>query len=223
MHTYKKGETCPRYTLFIQSDERPIKVRFQRYIVGRPNLLTLKINLVGRHLNPLLHNMGSELVQYFDEVDVWCKNDEYPPIIEIDQRVILPTKPFKFFDLNMMLPEGMWLHRKYDRIFGNSIASVSENFNHILSSTLFAAEETEENDVIYKMKPEDLEENKAEQANLASTSLQKAKSKVNLQMPIAVASSKKLMQIKSEGADAKAIKKLMKKGASKDAKSKKKK
>ena len=162
--------------------------------------------------------MGSELAQYFHHVDVWCKNDEYPPLIEIDQRLVEPSRPFKFEDLYKMLPEGMWLHRKYDRMFGNSIASMGENFNHILCSTLFPAEDDEEDqEELFGIKPEKYEQIIQNQQNLNVVK----KKKIPLQMPILAASSKKLMQLKSEGSDAKAIRKLMKKAVEKAPKPKK--
>jgi hypothetical protein len=202
-------------------DNRPFKIRLQRYIVGRPNLLNLKIKLVGRHLQPLVDNLGSELIQYYFDVDVWCKNDEYPPLIEIDQRLISPDKPFKFEDLYLMLPEGMWLHRKYDRVFGNSIASMTDNYNHILSSTLYPADDIKN---AAGNEEEDLSTNEDMKTfnQFIEQTQGKKKKKTNLSMPIGVASSKKIMQLKSEGSDAKSIRKLMKK-SDKDSKSKSKK
>jgi hypothetical protein len=179
------------------------------------------MKLVGRHLQPLTSNMGSELVQHYFDVDVWCINDEYPPLIEIDQRLIAPNKPFKFEDLYLMLPEGMWLHRKYDAMFSNAIASMTDNFNHIISSTMYPADDVEDADNIQEDSEAINDEMKAMNDFLLKTQGKKKK-KAQLSMPIATASSKKLMQLKAEGADAKAIRKLMSKGADKGAKPKKK-
>ena len=217
----KKKDFRVNYSLKLE-DSRPFKIRFQRYIVGRPNLLNLKIKLVGRHLQPLVDTLGSEIVQHFFDVDVWCQNDEYPPLIELDQRLISPDKPFKFEDLYLMMPEGMWLHRKYDRVFGNAIVSMTDNFNHIISSTLYPADDIKnasENDV----EDESLNEEYKAFHDFIEHNQGKRKRKAGLSMPIAVASSKKLMQLKSEGSDAKSIRKLMKKSGEKDSKAKKKK
>lgn len=113
------------------------KLRFQRYIVGRPNLLTLQIKLVGRHLNELISDLDFELAQLYNEVDVWVTTDDYPPIIELDCRMVSHKKPFKFLDLIKLLPEGMWLHRKYDSLMYQSIVTLGENYNLLLSSNNF--------------------------------------------------------------------------------------
>ena len=39
----------------------------------------------------------------------------------------------------------MWLHRKYDREYNNAIASMTENWNHILSNRLFSTPDDEVN------------------------------------------------------------------------------
>ncbi len=205
----------------LPGDDRPFKIRFQRYIVGRPNLLNLKIKLVGRHLQPLLINMGSEMVQYYFDVDVWCKNEEYPPLIEIDYRLISPSEPFKFEDLSLMLPDGIWLHRKYDRVMQNSIASMTDNFNQVISSTLYPADDNDNAAEIGSDEQEMSDEVKAMNDFIEQTQGAKKK-KTKLSMPLNVASSKKLMQIKNDGADAKAIRKLMKTGGEKGGKAKKK-
>lgn len=113
------------------------KLRFQRYIVGRPNLLTLELRLVGRHLNEMLTDFDLELAQLHHFVDVWVSTDDYPPILEIDCRLFIHKKPFKFVDLIKILPEGMWLHRKYDSLMYQSIVTLGENYNLLLASNNF--------------------------------------------------------------------------------------
>jgi hypothetical protein len=189
----------------------PTKIRFQRFIEGRPNLLTLKIKLIGRHLQPYLQNLGVEIAQYYHEVDVWTTTEEYLPLIEIDTRLVSPDKPFKFLDLSLMLPEGMWLHRKYDRVMYNSIASMGENFNMILASTLYPADDPDNVSGAANNDEAELSGDiKHMNDFIEQTQGPKQNKKKALSMPLAVASSKKLLQIKSEGADTKAIRKLMK-------------
>jgi hypothetical protein len=190
--------------------DRPVKIRFQRYIEGRPNLLKLQLKLVGRHLQPLLQDMNVEIAQFYFDVDVWCKNEEYPPILEIDTRLISPDHPFKFLDLSLMLPEGMWLHRKYDRVMYNAIASMGENYNMVLASTQITAEDPDNAGEVGADQTELSDELKEMNDFIEKTQGPKQKKKKSLSMPLSAASSKKLMQVKNEGADAKAIRKLMK-------------
>jgi hypothetical protein len=189
-------------------------VRFQRYIVGRPNLLTLEVKLIGKHLNPVMMDMDNEVVQYYFNVDVWCTNDEYPPLLEIDCRLVLPSKPFLFKDLSMMLPEGMWLHRKYDKLLYNSIVSLGENYNTFISSTLYPIDAIDLNEGKDAQVSEDA---KQMQEFLESQGAKKKKKKL-VTMPLAGASSKKIMQSKEEGSDNSALRRMMIKQQSSDKK-----
>jgi hypothetical protein len=170
--------------------------------------------MVGIELNPFIRDLDVECVQYYKEIDIWCTNEEYPPLLEIDTRLLLPEKRFKFIDLAMLLPEGMWLHRKYDNVMYNSIISIGENYNYFLASTQFPfdsfkkSQDKERKDII-----EQLKESKLKAAET------KIKKPVN--MPIMAASSKKLLAAKNEGADQKAITNMMKKASKSPKKDKK--
>lgn len=85
----------------------------------------------------MLIDFDLELAQLFHQVDVWVTTDDYPPIIEIDCRIFTHKKPFKFVDLLKILPEGMWLHRKYDSLMYQSIVTLGENYNLLLASNNF--------------------------------------------------------------------------------------
>lgn len=154
--------------------------------------------------------MNVEIAQYYFDVDVWCKNEEYPPILEIDTRLITPDRPYKFLDLSLMLPEGIWLHRKYDRVMYNSIASMGENFNMVLASTQITAGDPENAAEVGNDTTELSDELKEMNDFIEKTQGPKQKKKKSLSMPLSAASSKKLMQIKNDGADANAMRKLMK-------------
>jgi hypothetical protein len=190
--------------------ETPYKMRFQRYIVGRPNLLTLEIKFVGRELNPYLRDMDIEFAQYFNKFDIWTVNDEYPPLLEIDVRRVFPWQPYKIIDLKMDLPEGMWLHRKYDNLMYQAICSMGENYNYFLSSNIIPFDEsyktTDELEAEMMFDSDEEEElKKKEEAKKV------VKKKTPHTMPVVTASAKKLMQIKGEGATRKALKDNLKK------------
>ncbi len=195
----------------------PYKLRFQRFIPGRANLINVDINLIGKGINPLLMDLDCEIAQYHRFVDIWTTVEDYPPIIEIDTRLIFPHKPFKFIDLQGMLPEGVWLHRKYDNVMQTSIASMGENFNYLLSSNLYPIEELREEGDFNQEQGQELMQMQ-EAMKLAG----KNKLKKKPTMPFQAASSKKLMQTKTEGADPAALRKLMTSGSKSDKKPKKK-
>jgi predicted DNA binding CopG/RHH family protein len=183
----------------------------------------LEIKLIGKALNPILADMDVEIVQYFHDVLVWTKVEDYPPLIEIDTRLIAPNKPFKFIDLSYMLPEGVWLHKKYDRVLYNSIASMGENFNYFLSSNAYPIEDATNLSLDKEEETEETQEIKEIQ-ELMTQAHQNKKKKKAVTMPFNAVSSKKMMQTKNEGADPKALRKLMlggSKGGDKKGKGKK--
>lgn len=157
--------------------------------------------------------MDCELVQYYNEVDVWCKNEEWPPVIEIDARILRPYFPFKFIDLAKYLPDGIWLHRKYDNMYNNGIISVGDNFNYFISNKLYPFDDPSK--VLKENEDESTisEELEARQEFLKNTQGIKKKSTKIVTMPLVAASSKKILQLKSEGADAAALRNSMKKNA----------
>lgn len=44
---------------------------------------------------------------------VWCYNDRYPGVIEVDCKDLSPNMPIKIGDVEKMLPDGMFLHKHY--------------------------------------------------------------------------------------------------------------
>ena len=154
--------------------------------------------------------MNVEIAQYYHDVEVWCKNEDYPPLFEIDTRWITPDSPFKFLDLSLMLPDGMWLHRKYDRVMYNSIASMGENFNMLIASTQIPVDDPDNVGEVGADDTELSDELKEMNDFIEKTQGPKTKKKKGLSMPLSAASSKKLMQVKTEGADSKALRNLMK-------------
>lgn len=192
----------------------PYKVNFQRFINGRPNLLTLPIKMSAQQLNPLIRDLNFDFTQHFHEVQVWTEHDEFPPLIEIDTRLITHFEPFRYFELAQILPEGMWLHRKYDRCMYSAIASMHENFNYILASRMFPLDEESGS------KQQGDEKTQMALHNMVETNKQKEliAQKKERNMPFSVASAKKILSIKSEGADVKAFRNSFKKGAKKDKK-----
>jgi hypothetical protein len=111
------------------------KVHFQRYIPGRPNLLTLEIEVVAQDKNHYIREFDSETKQSIEQIDVWCFNETFLPKIEIDARLVTPKRCFRIADLEDHLPEGMFLHRKYDSCRHHSIFTISETWNQVLAST----------------------------------------------------------------------------------------
>lgn len=91
---------------------RPIYIEFQRFIPGRPNLLRLPIAPVmedkSYHFQAgcLFHFLRRELL-------VWCYNETYPGVIEVDCKDLSPNMSIKIGDIEKQLPHGMFLHNSF--------------------------------------------------------------------------------------------------------------
>jgi hypothetical protein len=170
-------------------------------------------------LNYHIQTLDFEVAQYYHKIDVWCVNDTYPPRLEIDSRLVSFDKPLRFRDVETFLPEGMWIHRKYDREYNNAIIGMTENWNHILSNRLFSAPAelatAGEGQSNVELSPT-LQH--AKEMNEKSEELKKNKKKAKKDMPFSLTSSKRLMQLKGQGANAKAVKEALQKGVDKSKK-----
>ena len=91
----------------------PVKIWFQRYIVGRPNLLKISIKPVDIDSNPFFR-WGANFRTIDDELYVWCYRDKYPAVIEVDASIISPKNNIQIGHVERLLPEGMYLHKTYD-------------------------------------------------------------------------------------------------------------
>jgi hypothetical protein len=123
------------YQILILDHKFLRKVHFQRYIPGRPNLLTLPVEVVAEDKNHYMREFDSDVYQHINSIDVWCFNETFVPVIEIDARLVTPRKCIKIADLEDLLPEGMYLHRKYDCMRHQGILTISETWNQVLAST----------------------------------------------------------------------------------------
>lgn len=93
--------------------EYPLFMEFQRYIVGRPNLLKIPIYPVQEDKS--LHwQAGANFMFMIKDIYVWSFNETYPARIELDCKDLTPSYPIKIGDIEKMLPHGMYLHKMYD-------------------------------------------------------------------------------------------------------------
>jgi len=110
--------------------KEPLLVEFQRYIPGRPNLLTLP--LVPVQEDKSLHfQAGCQFHVLKKEVKVWCYNESYPAQIEVNCQDLSPQLSIKIGDMEMTLPHGMFLHKSFQRDRYHSIVKLTETNSYI--------------------------------------------------------------------------------------------
>lgn len=91
----------------------PHFVTFQRYIVGRPNLLKIAIYPVQEDKS--FHFQAGAMFNYYvKELYVWCFTDTYPARLEVDCQDLTPNFSIRIGDVEKMLPHGMYLHKQYE-------------------------------------------------------------------------------------------------------------
>ena len=49
------------------------------------------------------------------EIDVWVFTERYAPVIEVDCSNLSPNMPIKIGDIEKLLPDGMFLHQKWQK------------------------------------------------------------------------------------------------------------
>jgi hypothetical protein len=108
----------------------PVLMNFQRYIPGRPNLL--KLPLVPVQEDKSLHfQAGAQFHFLTNEITVWCFNESYPGVIEVDCSDLSPQLSIKIGDIEKTLPSGMFLHKKCQARRFQSIVKLTETNSYI--------------------------------------------------------------------------------------------
>lgn len=65
------------------------------------------------------------------EINVWCYNESYPGVIEVNCSDLSPQLPIKIGDIEKTLPNGMFLHKSMQRLRFNSIVKLTETNSYI--------------------------------------------------------------------------------------------
>jgi len=107
-----------------------LRVIFQRFVEGRPNLIHMPINPVLEDKS-LHYQAGADFHWLRDKFDVWTYTTRYPPVVEIDCSWLSPRRPLKIGDAEKLLPYGVYLHKKYIPQRFHSIVKLTENNAYI--------------------------------------------------------------------------------------------
>lgn len=105
-------------------------MEFQRYIPGRPNLLTLPLMPVQEDKS-LHFQAGAQFHYLWKHINVWCYNESYPAVIEVDCADLSPQLSIKIGDIEKLLPHGMFLHKSMQKLRFQSIVKLTETNSYI--------------------------------------------------------------------------------------------
>lgn len=152
-----------------------------------------------------------------EDYDIWCFNEDYKPIVEIDSRLCSPSRPLRVLDIANALPEGMYLHRKYDFIRWRVLIRMEETWAQRLAATQCSTEGMDHNKYVTwenQMKSDKAEEVKqdADEEKQLMYQIEEEKKEKELRnskkfntIPLRACSAKKLAQIKKTGATSDAL------------------
>ena len=87
----------------------PTKIYFNRFIVGRPNLIELPIMVT----NTKIGAIDVETQRHVESLWLWTYDEKYPAAIEVDAMIIKPRLELSMGDLERMLPDGLYLHEAH--------------------------------------------------------------------------------------------------------------
>ena len=111
---------CTIDTVLISPDKNfYIKVALNRYVVGEPNKIKVRMHVRER---PHAAMRGNRIEWKKEEIDLISYNDVNPDSIEIDYLRLMRTGKFTFGDLSNILPRGLMLDRRYRRLVHLPIA-----------------------------------------------------------------------------------------------------
>jgi hypothetical protein len=103
----------------------PIKVFFNRFVLGRPNPIRLSV-VPTDHFSAADHQSGADLNLVIGQMDLWTYTDVYPPFLHIDCSNLSVKDPIRIGDVEKMLPDGVFLHKKYLHRKNHSVIKLEE-------------------------------------------------------------------------------------------------
>lgn len=166
-----------------------MKVRFNRFIPGKPNLITLPLKFTNLNHNYWIGEAGCEFYNSLSSIDVWVFNDDFPAALEIDSHFAQPDIPFRVAELEQIMPDGIILHKKYLKNKTLTIFGISSNYNYIIGTRRYPIEFPDEED-----------KNIVEEDNTPK------RKKPNRILPYLKTTSKVMTLLKDKGADQQAVK-----------------
>lgn len=177
------------------------KFVYNRFIIGRPNIVVLPIELVGLHKNYYYNNLTCSVFKGMETIKVWTV-EKYPPkAIFFDCTGIIAGKKYTIRDVAQMLPKGFYLHDDDKLDYDKVVVEIQTNDNI----------EWFYND--YQFLPEDIgefEDRKTEKIEEDDSELRKKMAvKKAPRIPLINASGKVLALTKEKGATNEAIKEYL--------------
>lgn len=177
------------------------KFHYNRFIIGRPNIVVLPIQLVGLQGNYYHSNLTTPYYRTIEEVKLWTI-EKYPPkAIFFDCSNIIAGKKYNLRDVAQLLPKGFYLHDddkiRYDMIVIE--LQTNDNCDWLYNDERFMAEDVG-----------DIQEKKDEVIDEVENDLKnKPVVKKAPRIPLINASGKVLALTKEKGSTNEAIKEYL--------------
>lgn len=106
-------------------DAYGMKLQFNRFVMNRPNPVILPIYPVNDN-QCADHALGANINWITRHLELWTYTDIYPPRIEVDISLSQVGNPVRLGDVEKLLPEGVFLHKKYQHRLYQPIITLEE-------------------------------------------------------------------------------------------------
>jgi len=103
----------------------PMRIVFNRFVIGRPNPITVPIMPINEN-NCNDRMLGANVHMPINDLDLWTYTEVYPPQIQIDLSHLAVNEPIKLGDVEKLLPDGVFLHKKYNHRLHHSVIKLEE-------------------------------------------------------------------------------------------------
>lgn len=90
----------------------PLLLEFNRFVEGRPNPINIPVSPTNE-IGCIDHAAGANIQLELRSLDLWTYTPNYPPRMELDCASLSVDNSIKLGDVEKLLPEGVYLHKKY--------------------------------------------------------------------------------------------------------------
>eukprot|EP00340_Litonotus_pictus_P012233 CAMPEP_0170534374 /NCGR_PEP_ID=MMETSP0209-20121228/90776_1 /TAXON_ID=665100 ORGANISM="Litonotus pictus, Strain P1" /NCGR_SAMPLE_ID=MMETSP0209 /ASSEMBLY_ACC=CAM_ASM_000301 /LENGTH=384 /DNA_ID=CAMNT_0010833661 /DNA_START=171 /DNA_END=1325 /DNA_ORIENTATION=- len=182
----------------------PVKITFNRFVHGRPNIVKIPIRFGGLYNNQEFSMITCRLVSNVHFLKVWTFTDDYPLRFELDVSLVSYKTPIRIKEFDMYhMPEGLYLHKDHKKNYHDYIFRLFQSESNFMAELNSEEIETEESEFVEIEKRENIH-GLEEQAKAP-------KKKKKFVLPLVKSSNKMINQAKDKGATLEILKEMIEK------------
>lgn len=118
-----------RYEEHTYLPTRPVKVFFNRFLYGKPNIVNIPIEITGISKNVYISDVDCEYHQHVYSLRCWVFDDKIPKQIEISGEKSDPFEKILIKDIHDHIPKNLHLHKSMFKIWWDPVFAIIPNNN----------------------------------------------------------------------------------------------